>query len=196
MMERGFLVLVVGPSGAGKDTLLHQASARLAKDPGFYFPRRFITRPAEAGGEAHVPIDREDFDKGRLSNRFSLSWEAHGHCYALPGDTREAQASGVTVVANVSRTVIDTARRCHSPVRIVLVSARPDVLAARLAARGRETAIEIEGRLRRAGSYLPCGADIYPIDNSGPLDQAVDAFTTLLRYARHDRHRATERVAS
>lgn len=181
---RGPLVLVVGPSGSGKDTLLHEARAAFAFDDGYYFPRRYITRPEEAGGEPHMPITRKEFEEGCANGHFSLRWQAHGQCYALPRRVLEVQARGVAVVANVSRTVIEQARREFAPVVVVLVTARREVLAERLAGRGRESAAEIENRLQRAGQYLPSGDDIYPIDNSGSLVNAVCAFTTLLRYAR------------
>ncbi|GLR90973.1 hypothetical protein GCM10007857_76890 [Bradyrhizobium iriomotense] len=40
---RGHLVLVVGPSVAGKDTLIDFARAQLQSDPDFHFARRVIT---------------------------------------------------------------------------------------------------------------------------------------------------------
>ena len=128
---RGPLVLVVGPSGAGKDTLLHEARAQFALDDGYYFPRRYITRPEEAGGEPHISISRAEFDEGCAGGRFSLHWQAHGQCYALPRRVQEVQTGGVAVVANVSRTVIEQARREFAPVVTVLVTARPEVLAER-----------------------------------------------------------------
>jgi len=193
---RGHLVLVVGPSGAGKDTLLHKAHEQYADDRAYYFPRRFITRPADAGGEPHISITRREFDKKRNAGQFSLWWDANGHCYGIPADVEEAQRQGVTVVVNVSRTVIDLARESHAPVLVILVTARPDVLASRLAQRGRESVGEIENRLRRAARYLPSGDDVCPVDNSGALAHAVDAFTTILRYARTGLPGPEKRVAS
>jgi ABC-type phosphate/phosphonate transport system ATPase subunit len=55
------LVAVVGPSGAGKDTLMEAARLRLEGRPGFRFARRVITRPADAGGEEHEALDRAAF---------------------------------------------------------------------------------------------------------------------------------------
>jgi len=51
------LVLVVGPSGAGKDTLLNAARVRLADDANVRFAQREVTRPPTPGGEDHLPID-------------------------------------------------------------------------------------------------------------------------------------------
>ncbi|MEA2777827.1 MAG: thymidine phosphorylase, partial [Acetobacteraceae bacterium] len=76
------LILVVGPSGAGKDTVLALARAALLADPRFRFVRRVITRPADAGGEDHEAVS--DFEFGQRS--FALRWQAHGLHYGIPMD--------------------------------------------------------------------------------------------------------------
>ncbi len=60
--KMGGLILVVGPSGSGKDTLIDGAK-ELLSDEKFTFIKREITRPATAGGEDHISISKEKFDK-------------------------------------------------------------------------------------------------------------------------------------
>jgi ribose 1,5-bisphosphokinase len=73
----GCLVLVVGPSGAGKDTLIRLARTALAGDARYVFPRRLVTRPPSAD-EDNAEIDEAAFAEGQAAGRFTLSWRAHG----------------------------------------------------------------------------------------------------------------------
>jgi phosphonate metabolism protein PhnN/1,5-bisphosphokinase (PRPP-forming) len=179
---RGTLFLVVGPSGVGKDTLIAGAAAALAGDPRFHFARRVITRPAEAGGEAHEPATPERFAAAEAAGRFALAWSAHGRRYGIDAAAVAATGDGIHVIASVSRQVIDEARTRFPPVRVIAITAPPDLIARRLAARGRESAVEIAGRLDRA--VLPVGgADVIRIDNSGPAEDAIGRFVAVLTQA-------------
>ncbi len=55
------LVLVVGPSGAGKDTLIAKAHDALRDDLRFTFVRRVVTRNAVAALEDHTTMDEAAF---------------------------------------------------------------------------------------------------------------------------------------
>ena len=138
------LVLVVGPSGAGKDTVLGLAQSALAGDSGFRFVRRVITRAADAGNENHEAVSEADF----ANRAFALRWQAHGLHYGIPMDITGDLARGVVVVANVSRKVIGEAA-AKFPVRVIQITAAPEILAQRLTARGRESADNILKRLSR-----------------------------------------------
>lgn len=168
------LVLVVGPSGAGKDTLLAAARARLAGDPRIRFVRRVITRPAEAGGEDHEAVTEAEFS----SRDHALQWTAHGLHYGIPADIATDLAQGRVVVANVSRGVIAEAA-ARFPTRVVEVTAPPHILAARLAARGREDAEDVARRLTRIVS-LPDGIDVRRVVNDGTLDDGIARFMAAL----------------
>jgi ribose 1,5-bisphosphokinase len=177
----GTLVLVVGPSGAGKDSIIADAASRLRDDPSFVFARRSITRPLEAGGEAHVALSPAAFAAQRACGAFLLHWQAHGLDYGIPASLADDRAAGRIVVANVSRTVIGAARTRLAPIRVVQVLASREVLAARLASRGRESMADIERRLERAAAELEPAADVTTMANDGALEHAVAQFVAILR---------------
>lgn len=177
---RGTLFLVVGPSGAGKDSLIAAARSILEPRGTHAFPQRVITRPADAGGEDHIHSTPADFAATAASGGFALAWGAHGLNYGVPRDIEEELAAGRHVVANVSRTVLETARANHAPVRILYVTAPPAILAKRLTARGREKAADVAARLERAGTAPPAGNDVVVLNNDSSLEVAVADFLAAL----------------
>ena len=179
----GTMVVVVGPSGAGKDSVMSYAARHFADEARVRFVRRVITRPADAGGEAHEAIDTDGFRDREAAGRFAVSWDAHGLCYGIPRETLDDLADGVTLVANGSRSALPAFASAYPRLKVVLVTARPDILAARLAARGRESAAAISSRLGRAVPEIVVAADTVVIDNSGVLEEAGEAFVSLLASA-------------
>ncbi len=174
------LVLVVGPSGAGKDTLISAARAALEDDMRFVFPRRVVTRPAIAALEDHDSVTPDEFALQERHGAYALSWEAHGLRYGLPRSIADDVAAGRVVVINASRRMIGVARERFPGSQVVLVDASPDVRAGRLSGRGRETAAEIEARLRREIDVVLPGA--VRIDNSGALADGVRQFIAVLKH--------------
>ncbi|BCM86472.1 ribose-phosphate pyrophosphokinase [Methylobacterium indicum] len=162
-MAGGF-VLVVGPSGAGKDTLLRLAREALAGDPRFVFPRRLVTRPPSEH-EDNETIGEADFSAGEAEGRFALSWRAHNLGYALPASSAALARDGHVVVCNVSRRVVGEARRRLPGVTVVEVTAPPDVLSARLAARGRREDGDLGARLTRSATVV---ADLVVMNDGSP----------------------------
>jgi ribose 1,5-bisphosphokinase len=144
----GRLVLVVGPSGAGKDTLLGLAKAACADDRNIVFARRIVTREASVF-EDNEQVSLEAFRQALAQEAYAMHWEAHGHCYALPRAIDDDIRAGHTLIANVSRTVIGAARRAYAAVAVVSITAPPQVLAERLAMRARGSDGKIEQRLGR-----------------------------------------------
>ncbi len=123
----GRLVLVVGPSGAGKDTLINLARAECAGDPGIVFPRRVVTRSASAF-EDNEEMSAATFRQALDDGRFALHWEAHGHHYALPRAIDDDIGAGRAVVVNVSRGVIDALKQRYANVIVVAITAPPAIL--------------------------------------------------------------------
>lgn len=177
----GTLFLVVGPSGAGKDTLMDGARAMLADDPGIVFARRAITRPQDAGGEDHDAVTDAEFDARHQAGGFMLDWQAHGLKYGVPGAYADDLAAGRRVIVNVSRSVIPEAIARYSPAAVLEITASPDILAARLAGRGRETADDIRARLAREAATIPEDAVKTTIVNDGTAEDGIAAFVAALK---------------
>ena len=177
--ETGILWLVVGPSGAGKDSLLEGARQRLKGSPVHVFVQREITRPAEAGGEDHAPVSVEDFEARRSAGAYALSWGAHGLFYGVPVTMEDDLARGAHVIVNVSRSVIEEARARYADVRVIDIKVPREVLEARLRARGRESEEDIQKRLERAEAFLLEGAGVVKFSNDRPLMESVEAFSAL-----------------
>lgn len=179
----GVFVAVVGPSGAGKDTIIGYARAALAGEQGFEFVRRVITRPADASAEDHDSLDAAAFDAAAATGAFALTWEAHGLKYGLPAGIDHAIAAGRVVIANLSRAVLEALRNRYANVLVVEVTASPETLASRLASRGRESREEVLARLSRARGLPKLAGNAACIDNSGPREVAGERFVALLRKA-------------
>lgn len=180
-------MLVVGPSGAGKDALIDAARAAHADDDTLVFARRVITRPALAGAEDHDTLDDAAFAEAEAAGAFLLSWRAHGLAYGVPCGLVGDLAGGRSVVVNVSRRVIGDAEAFGAPVAVLNVTAAPEILAARIARRGRESAAEIALRLKREAPITATTARVFEVRNEGTLEAGAAAFLAALAEARASR---------
>jgi ribose 1,5-bisphosphokinase len=173
----GRLVLVVGPSGAGKDTLIDLARAACSGDDRVAFARRVVTRES-SGFEDNEQVTPEAFRQALARGDFAVHWEAHGLAYALSRAVTDDVKAGRTVVANISRSVIGHLRELYADVVVVSVTAPPEVLAARLLARGRSSDGPIAQRLQRAAADIV--ADVV-ISNVGDPAVGVQALLAQLK---------------
>jgi ribose 1,5-bisphosphokinase len=175
----GRLVLVVGPSGAGKDTLIGLARAACGGDGNIVFPRRVVTREATAF-EDNAQVSFEAFGQARDNGEFAVHWEAHGHGYALPRAIDDELRASRTVVANVSRTVIEAMRRAYADVVVVSITAPAEILGQRLAARARGSDGQIADRLGRAVDGAAAAPDA-TIDNVGSAETHAQELLRIIR---------------
>ena len=177
----GTLFAIVGPSGAGKDTLINLARQQLDDEVNWHFVRRHITRPSEAGGEAHIETDVKEFKALVTQNAFALHWQAHGLCYGIARGNQDLVHNGVNVVVNLSRSILDDAVTKFPRVHVIHVTAPKSVLEHRLNQRGREASEDIQIRIERATLKLSSAASITHIVNDGILAEGADSFMAALK---------------
>jgi len=182
-IRNGVFVAVVGPSGAGKDTVIGYARSRFAEETRLDFVRRVITRPSDAASEDHDTLADAAFAEAEADGAFAICWDAHGLRYGLPADVDWSVGNGHVAVANVSRSVIPALRERYANMAVVEITATPEILAERLAQRGRESRGEVLARLARSANVTLSGPDVTSIDNSGAKDIAGERFAEVLRKA-------------
>jgi ribose 1,5-bisphosphokinase len=178
----GRFVLVVGPSGAGKDTLLAGVKSACAQDRTIVFPRRIVTRPATEA-EDHDSLNDPGFDCAVKNGVFAFWWQAHGLKYGIPRRADDDIRAGRTVVCNVSRGIVTAVRARYTRVDAVLVTAPAKILVARLAGRSRGTDGSLAQRLKRNDVFTDFQAD-HVIDNSGAPAVATQQLLDVIRVNR------------
>lgn len=178
----GVFVAIVGPSGAGKDTVIEHARASLTDCDDIVFPRRLITRPT-GDGEDCISVTDDGFAHAEDRGELALTWRAHGLAYGVPASARTTVAAGGVVVANVSRGVVAQLPALFGEARVVRITVSDEIRLARIIARGRETREAAAARVSR-----PDPAPEHPVDleivNDGTLDEACERLVEFLRHVR------------
>jgi ribose 1,5-bisphosphokinase len=114
-----------------------------------------------------------------------VHWEAHSHCYALSRTIDDELRAGRTVIANVSRTVVAAMRRAYVDVVVVSITAPSQVLAERLAMRGRSSDGNIEHRLGRTVDDISAAPDV-TIVNVDSAEYHARQFVRIIKGDRWD----------
>lgn len=169
-MTQGRLIAVVGPSGVGKDSVM-QGLAEVM--PNMHLVRRVITRAPDLGGEDYDAASEAQFHDMARDDTFAVHWGAHGLFYGIPHTVRHQLNMGTDCLANFSRKALQAGADAFPNFVVLNITAGPETLAARLAARGRESDAEIDRRLAESAKPLPAGLDVITISNDGPLEQTI-----------------------
>ncbi len=181
--KAGRLLVVVGPSGVGKDSLLEFARARLASVDQIRFVRRTITRPADSGGETHDAMSEAAFEDLEQHGGFAVSWQAHGLRYGIPSAVKNFIDAGGVAVANGSRHALPYFAAAFPNLTVISITTKPEILTERLRLRGRECEDDIQKRLNRSVADYSGFGDVVTIDNSGLLDVAGNQLIAVIEAA-------------
>ena len=147
-MERGTLLVVSGPSGVGKSSVVHALTERVD----FHFSVSWTTRerrPGESDGVDYVFVDRGRFEKGIEQGGF-LEWaEYSGHLYGTPRQPVLAQLDrGKHVLLDIENDGAGQVKRAYPRALLVfLLPPSMEELERRLRGRGDTSDRDIERRL-------------------------------------------------
>lgn len=174
----GRLIAVVGPSGVGKDSVIAGLHSAI---PGLHVVRRVITRAPGLGGEDYDAVSVPQFESLVEDGAFALHWSAHGLHYGIPVTVKSHLGKGTDCLVNFSRKALAQAAGIFPRLVVLNITAKPETLAQRLAARARETEEEITKRLAQADKPLPAGLKVIHLANDGALTQTIARGVALLQ---------------
>ncbi|MFT6045731.1 MAG: ribose 1,5-bisphosphokinase [Arenicella sp.] len=179
------LFYIIGASGAGKDSLINYLRDHLPNDAPVLFAHRYITRPADAGGEDHVALSTKEFEGRKKRGCFAMDWFSHDTHYGIGNEISLWLSQGEDVVVNGSREFLKEATALFPNLVPILIHVNPAVLKARLFARGRETAEQIQKRLVQATKLEEGMAQnkLLVIENNNRLEDAGEKLlNTILNW--------------
>mgnify|MGYP001404416150 CR=1 FL=1 len=174
-------LLVSGPSGVGKTTLIEQML-------GFYYPQlqpvvTATTRPIRAGeeeGKQYFFLTRGEFEKRQAAGEFLETHAMHGNWYGIPkNEVKKRLDAGSDLIMHVTwqgrQKLLELAKSepwmKRAMASIFVKPESMEALKQRLERRGRNTPEEIEMRLKIAEGDLP-HAESYDYEfYSGTYDQ-------------------------
>ena len=167
------LIYVMGPSGAGKDSLLDWLKNKLPPQSPIHFAKRTIDRPLQALGEQHESVDPASFERLQKEKSFAMHWLANGRQYGVRHGELEPLQQQQWVLVNGSRAYLPEALRQFDGLNVLHISASADILRTRLLARQRETPEVVEARVQRAVAFsVPTSCRCVNVLNDSGLDDA------------------------
>lgn len=187
------LVIVSGPSGVGKDTVI-SSLCLVPAEPERYFVITCTTRPRreyEVDGVHYHFLTDEEFERRRAVGGFLEANLVHGHWYGTPRDeVRAALVAGRDVILKIDvQGARIVRRRVPQVLFIFIVPPTPEDLEARLRGRATESADELALRQRdalrelaRQGDY-----DYIVVNETGQVDRTAARIEEIIE-AEHRAH--------
>lgn len=168
------LIYVVGPSGAGKDSLLSWLRQQTPVSAPVHWARRTINRPnsEDPRSEQHEAVDDAVFEGLLASDQFAMHWQANSHRYGIRNSELSLLKNhNYSVFVNGSRAHLPQAALAFPQLTVLHITADLSVLRERLRLRARESDAAIEARLHRTVDLdLPTGCHLVEIENNTSLE--------------------------
>jgi ribose 1,5-bisphosphokinase len=167
---------VVGNSGSGKDSIISGAVENYPsnlKKP--FIPKRYITRPPSEF-EYNIYISPVEFKEMANQGKFALKWHIYGLDYGVLIEIDDWLKKGHSVIVNVSRIVINEARKQYKNIKVIFIEVPFEITVERIKNRGRESEERLKERIQRAKAHQKLTEADFVVRNNGKLEEAVNKF--------------------
>src|SRR5574340_1389511 len=190
-MPRGSLIIISGPSGAGKGTLVDRLVARV---PGVWVSVSATTRaprPGEVDGRDYYFLTWEDFEE-RIEAGAFLEWaEVHGNRYGtLAATVREKLDEGIDVILEIDpQGAFQVKDLMPDAVLVFIIAPSMEELERRIRARGAETDEQVSARLRTAVRELQLVETYDHVVENDDVARATNELVGIIESLRSDKGR-------
>lgn len=187
MPEKGLLIVVSGPSGSGKGTVLGEV---FQKRQGIFYSVSATTRPPRPGeenGKNYYFLTREEFES-RIARGDMLEYAEYcRNYYGTPRSAVERQLSlGHDVVLEIEvRGAMQVKAACPDAVMIFILPPSRAELERRLRGRGTETEEKIQRRLQAADTETAAAGRYDYIVVNAKVAEAADAISSIITAEKH-----------
>ncbi|MEA1913911.1 MAG: AAA family ATPase [Campylobacterota bacterium] len=171
------IVLIVGASGVGKDTLLKNIKDNIEAT----FVKRYITREPD-NNESNYYVDEEAFEALDGENYFISTWKAHNNRYGIAAAHIK---TGLNIIS-ISRGAIKDFENRYDEVTTINITIPKEELFKRLKKRGRESDEEIAKRIKRSYPLIDT-VNLIEFDNSKSIEESSQEFIKLLQSIKNEK---------
>ncbi len=187
--KRGLLIVISGPSGVGKDTVIRRL---LELDPKLRYSVSYTTRqprPGEVGGVDYRFVNKEEFETLIRANALLEYATYDGHLYGTPiVPLDQARAAGYDIVLKIDVQGAEQVRqRAPDALRIFLAPPNMDELLRRRTERHSETPPDQSARQRIAQDEMALAPHFDHVVVNDDLERAVQEVLAIIGRAR-ERH--------
>jgi guanylate kinase len=184
--KRGLLIVISGPSGVGKDTIIERL---LELDHNLKYSVSWTTRaprPGEVDGVSYTFVSRERFEVMVRQGGFLEHATYAGHLYGTPAwPVEAARSAGRDIVLKIEVQGAQQVReRAPDAIFIFIAPPSKEELVRRQELRGKETDQDMTERLKIAEREMQIASRYDHEVVNDDLDHAVAEVLAIIRHAR------------